>query len=1227
MTEFPKDLSPLIPTDAQKPPHRPGKEVPWTELITELDGEEAAAQFLINQKTEEEINNDRESIDELKARIGGLKETRGALKRGMDTIKRKQALGRFKKFKEPEYQYFVARIRHINSEVRDLERAWEEEEKVHLKKFSKQIKVDPQDLFHHRMFGGHDLLMERPDIIHGIEEVLAISEVPEVKEKTYTGYLGDSLEHEVLPNLVYNHHYSHAIDLWDLSVRQGVHKDDRLAYYHKPGFFFETIKNALAQEVGIVSWKELSDPVKRSRLAKHIEFQFAETNPMFFVACVIRMHDVFPRFVVNVNGKVNKLSSEYEEIFKMLLLKNEKIAVRKILDSIITIPSHVSTYGLREVLDSLDPVLRKQLFRVCLDQDGILLLINGGIFKTEEDSMDEEERSIGFSLIKKQLNKVGIGREFFSFVEKLHLTTDQKNELEDVIINHRRGEEFIEAVSFFSKRAQIRIVEKCDRTMLGILSEHLRFQRNLPRVIAERLIENGFRKSVADHPHVFDDLSPAIVGRLAIYREISKKIEESPSRTVRRMKEALIEELFISPDPKEAYDRVEGIFMRNHIPLAGKIFLIFETIYGDSHIQRAFSPTLKDSSPRQAGMLIYKDLFNIHLDTGNPSLREYLVDLQDMLPLLERVRRDELAGLSEEQQKKIEDFFRRVFILNEVSTYHKQYTPTPTEVGDIRVQLKQWEASLGVHDGQSLHARLEEMFLKPAHITSIEEALTRMDSSKKRADKMNREVVASNGDILALREGDLLKGVESSFFLSYLQNGNVAKEFLGYAAASDGTVLDTDVSRVLAADMEEGNKSALEKSLAHQYGDIILVIRPTPDRFLQTSNKGIISVHDQIHGKTAPYELFQAPVADEERHYAIRTGVPFTEVRWIIMKAPRRRELLDLKMDIVANGYYVAIADLEGKILFPPEEFNRLKNLYAGSSVMPDERLIVDTVAQNTLQERILSDLQREIGDERPVLEKIKIEIEGRVKEALIQAGVPSRISREFSIGAEVMNTGSTSRFTSVPGEVVDFDIIIRLDENDLMRQGIIQQKLDAILPGKLESGAVAQWRRSEVVIYGKSVDVDITFLSKPEVEGVFSHTMAEERLRSIEYRDKDAADRVRANIVLAKQVLRRAGVYKKLDGGIGGLGVENWILQSGGSFERARTEFLASALDKKGGIVPFEEFAQRYAIPDPGINMVGSLDVETDSEKKYHRHDNFVYFLQRQGMNGYERMVEALRY
>ena len=123
------------------------------------------------------------------------------------------------------------------------------------------------------------------------------------------------------------------------------------------------------------------------------------------------------------------------------------------------------------------------------------------------------------------------------------------------------------------------------------------------------------------------------------------------------------------------------------------------------------------------------------------------------------------------------------------------------------------------------------------------------------------------------------------------------------------------------------------------------------------------------------------------------------------------------------------------------------------------------------------------------------------------------------------------------------------------------------------------------------------------------------ERLKAIYNQDIEKYKYVVANILLAKEYLKKAGVYKPNrgetpQGGLGGVGVENWILQNGGSFIDAINEFLEAAKGRT-----FKEFKKHYQIWDFGENHM--------SKGKY-KHDNFI--ANNMDEKGYEKMVYALR-
>lgn len=125
------------------------------------------------------------------------------------------------------------------------------------------------------------------------------------------------------------------------------------------------------------------------------------------------------------------------------------------------------------------------------------------------------------------------------------------------------------------------------------------------------------------------------------------------------------------------------------------------------------------------------------------------------------------------------------------------------------------------------------------------------------------------------------------------------------------------------------------------------------------------------------------------------------------------------------------------------------------------------------------------------------------------------------------------------------------------------------------------------------------------------------DRLSTIQKNDPEKYKYVVANILLAKKVLKEANAYKpersdKSQGGLGGVGIENWILQNGGSFIDAAKSFVDVADGKN-----FEQFKQSYEIWDFGDN-------HRAEKKNEFPNDNFV--LNNMSSGGYDRMVGALK-
>ncbi len=151
-----------------------------------------------------------------------------------------------------------------------------------------------------------------------------------------------------------------------------------------------------------------------------------------------------------------------------------------------------------------------------------------------------------------------------------------------------------------------------------------------------------------------------------------------------------------------------------------------------------------------------------------------------------------------------------------------------------------------------------------------------------------------------------------------------------------------------------------------------------------------------------------------------------------------------------------------------------------------------------------------------------------------------------------------------------------------------------------------------------QAIDIDITFIEKTDKISYSTDMALRDRLSSIKKQDKSKYSLVLANLLLAKKVLKEASVYKPnrgevAQGGLGGVGIENWILQNGGSFLDAASSFLEASEGKT-----FQEFKAHYSIWDFGENHF------TDRNGVY-PHDEFV----RNNMSeeGYLKMKQALEH
>ena len=508
-------------------------------------------------------------------------------------------------------------------------------------------------------------------------------------------------------------------------------------------------------------------------------------------------------------------------------------------------------------------------------------------------------------------------------------------------------------------------------------------------------------------------------------------------------------------------------------------------------------------------------------------------------------------------------------------------------------------------------------------------------------------------------------------YLSYaFQNGSISKEYLGDSSRSDTTPLDTDLSVVLNyPDDTRTIDHAMRPMLTDGYScGLWAVLRSDEatgeDRFIVTRRNRHEADQDTYDPNDDPdshhkrealtkLEAF-ATKTDGPGHYGIRTGFGMDKVSYYISDRTIRtgknlsgwrngEEYTPVsevtKLEIALGGFYIPIIDKDSEeLIFTPADYDTMRQQMSGLSYYhtgdyqfaPDSDLELPSanIRETTIPDTtaIIDQLPASMAETDHKHEVIN----QAIKQAITSIPELNLSYKDYLDGdlteniVEMIDTGSTGRQTNAPGSG-DFDYLARLDRSILNDPTKKQRVIDALLTafGRENDGSAivnGNLRLKQVSLDGlaEPVDIDITFAQKTNKVQYPTDAALADRLTNIKNQSETKYQQVLANIIYAKQFLKAAGAYKprrspeaKGIGGLGGVGIENWILQHGGSFKQAARDFLAVA----DSCSSFEDFCAHYPVWDYGENHKGIRSKP---------HDNFV--ADNMNPEGYERMKEALR-
>jgi hypothetical protein len=465
-----------------------------------------------------------------------------------------------------------------------------------------------------------------------------------------------------------------------------------------------------------------------------------------------------------------------------------------------------------------------------------------------------------------------------------------------------------------------------------------------------------------------------------------------------------------------------------------------------------------------------------------------------------------------------------------------------------------------------------------------------------------------------------------------LQNGSVSKEFLGGTLDSDATPLDTDLSRIIAEDLGDF-ETAIQNSIANGYGQIMLYI-PHTSNFRdssQMSPEELIDLHYpkenpeaavgvQMHGS----ELFYSGVLGE-RHYGIRTGFPSSDIAYCIVREPLASTPKDFRkicFNVAKNNVYIPLVNEKGKLLYTPEEFERDRKIYAGIDKYEGDEITPLDAVPNKALEAAVGEIGPQIPRGEEAARQIYSEIADKLSGVLEKHGLPvlGRLSDSL-IGSKFYLTGSTARGTHDPEDTPDYDLIVHIDSHQANKIGDLVQDIKALFPhtGDDSHGISKNSRGGyQIRLSGvdglslPSIDLDIGILTKAQPLYFSTDEAIQTKFTWIEENlGEEALTEVKANIVFAKRLFKKGGVYKRQQGGLCGVGIENWVLLYQGSAYKAFSAFSRCASGKGGKIKPLAQFKKEFPIMDPGEDLMSQ------------RNDNFIENLTPES---YARMLELMK-
>ena len=773
--------------------------------------------------------------------------------------------------------------------------------------------------------------------------------------------------------------------------------------------------------------------------------------------------------------------------------------------------------------------------------------------------------------------------------------------------------------------------------------------------------------------------------KIAELYSLYKRSELTNSEEAYKLRDQIIDGALEQDDPLEVFAKIEKIFEKNNLPLFAKIYKCFETLYPNFNKSTfnfdknsRISPDLLNANPLEKRMaylrrnssdrdirmqMVFNDLLRISISSADRSLIDYMNNIKvgnDLYLDIVSCKRT-FESLTFEEKNILDVFSSHLEVLQENKTQSKNMTLDNLSLPDkIRVLSKEFSPT----DRHSLPDRIIRSFAYYAGFDSFESLNNYIIDSYKKAERLGKSN-AIKRQTFSFEDGDLLRCIGNiDAFEASLDIGNVCKEFLGPlkgTSDSDVTPLDIDFSLINTANgMKRTIYSCISgTSTGFGFGNIYLVTdKNNPNiRITRDNNGNIDTPYDPMKLEVFSTEALSGVNAARwgartgyslvtdvdyiiyKKNFEINSLKPYNEdgsVNYVNQTLDAYDDLIRLKMLLAKKGIYKPVYDFTGKLVFTKKEYDTIRSKLDGISrykTITEEEKAYPLADTSLLYFPGIEELVTEMQQDRSKQQEKRKIITDKIKEILMSSlgatQINDTILNDLSQGnIDLLETGSTSRGTNVPGDA-DYDFMTRVGRNDLNNTAAVIRDLNSLFSPQTNISHDNRFRGKDIKLDGieEPIDIDISFTQKRDKVDYSTDTCLSDLLRTIEKEYPEQFPLVKANIVYAKKILKAGKAYKsrrssEAEGGLGGIGVEYWILQNGGSFINAVNSFLAQAV-KDGNIIPYEEFKDKYQVWDFGKNHEPKEIKIGSSEKIVFPYDEFVSC--NMSKEGYLKMTKTL--